>query len=163
MNYDSLGRLSSFKYDFVKHSGDSSLMLFQSKNISISTLADSAMLFMFHQQDTVEVYNYYEKSYKYDAYGLQTITVFSPVIYRGYIDGVYMRERVPIKKSVVNLYSENGELIKSENYIDDKLHSTLEYVYKEYSNNNHSARLLTKTILKRNNGVTETWVDYTFK
>jgi len=162
VNYDSIGRLRSFKYDFRLHTG-SDYTLLQSKSIKISAKVDSSKLFIFKLKDTLEVYNFYEKSYFYDLNGIQKILMFNPVYYRGFTDGVFVKETLPVKECKINLFNSNNELIKTENYINDKLISTLEYLYQEYSNNNYKARLLFKTIYTRNSHITETHLEYTFK
>ena len=162
INYDSVGRVSSFKYNFKKHNGDSVFTILRSPEIEISTKIDSSRLLRFNMTDEVVTYNFYEKVYRYDRNGLLAINIRNPIYYRGYIDGVFMPV-THLKETRTETKNKNGETIKVEHHIDDRLTTTEEYYYQEFTYNNYKTRLLTKVISTSENRVVERHLKYTFR
>ncbi len=161
VKYDSIGKITNFKYDFEINTGNK-FNIFQSQDITIKSHLDSSKIFLLRVNDSLFAYNYYEKLYTYNNNSLQSISIFNPSIYRGFIDGVYIKERNNENTCTVKTINESGELIKVEHYLNDKLFSTQEYYYTEFSQNDYTSNLLTKVILKWGEKITETNIRYLF-
>jgi hypothetical protein len=157
LNYDTLGRISTFKYDFQEKL-DLKTILLETKDITISI--DTSNLYRFTKNDTFQLYDYYEKLYSYKNRELKSIIILPPI--RFIFDGVYIKEWNFENECIINKINEFDKIIIKETYHNDILYSTLEYEYSEFKNQSYTTNLLTKTTLTSGNSITETIIEYSF-
>jgi len=161
LDYDSLYRVSSFKYDFEKNERRD--LVGSNNQISIYTKIDSTRLFKFTYEGIEYTYNYFENKFIYGFGGLVQIEIFNPNIYRGVIDGVYVQERTFSNQRIVNTTDSEGKLIRTELYYDETLLFTKTFEYRTISNGRFSYSLLSKITKSYGASLFETYIDYQFQ
>lgn len=141
VTFDSLQRVSSFKYDFQQEYGGS-LMTGPNGPITIYAHNDSSRLKkLIYDSDTV-FFNYYENVFSYNDFGeVEQIRVIRP--FRSIIDGVFLAE-FPKSKEHTDEFFEDGVLILRKFYRDGELIQTEKFEYKTFKEGDHTIKLLHK-------------------
>lgn len=141
VEFDSLQRISSFKYDF-KPEFHGPIMSGPEGSITVYIHNDSSRLERtIYASDTV-FYNYYENIFIYNELNqLESVKVVRP--YRSIIDGVYLAA-FPKTKEETDEFFEDGLLTLRKFYRDGELITTERFEYKSYQEGDLTVNLLHK-------------------
>jgi hypothetical protein len=144
VEYDSAGRISSFKYDFQKEYGRT-VMSSPEGQVTMYGYNDTSRLEVLIRNADTTYFNYYENQFRYNPFNeLENIQIVRP--YRGgIIDGVFIKEPEHDKIVVEKMYEAN-ELSRITVFIDGVIQYSETYHYSTLSKNNTQLRVLTKII-----------------
>lgn len=108
VEYDTVGRILSFKYDFQKEYGRT-IMSSPEGQVAIYGFNDTSSLEVLIRNGDTTYYNYYENHFNYNQFNeLENIKITRP--YRGgVIDGVFIRE------------PEQDKIVVEKDYVDNEL------------------------------------------
>lgn len=128
IEYDSLGRITKFKYDF-REEGES--IISPGEQITIIFFRnDSSYLERLITNNDTTFFNYYENSFVYEdneSADLKYMEVKRP--YRSVIDGVVLNKGTVETVSYKRKYNDNNLLVKETVYFNDKLFLEEAYDY----------------------------------
>lgn len=131
VDFDSLGRVRSFKYDFHREIGRT---LFSGSNSGVEIMAynDSSRLEEIHFFGVPMMCNYVENVFSYDEFNqLKKVDVIQP--YRGgIIDGVYLKDRAHQQKTIDEEYL-FGQLTCRTTYLDGELYLVERFEYEYFT------------------------------
>lgn len=139
VEYDSLGRITSYKYDFELEYGGS-LISDPEGSITVYFHNDSSRLERIIGSEDTIYYNYYENVFLYNGFNqIESIKVIRP--YRSIIDGVYLVEHPKEAMRIEELYSDNL-LIKRTKYANNVLVLTETFEYEAFKIGENPVHLL---------------------
>ncbi|NOQ72552.1 MAG: hypothetical protein GQ574_11150 [Crocinitomix sp.] len=156
ISYDSLQRVTSFKYDFEKHSVYSKHFGDSTKLDSLKRIAIKTNMPIYFTKLNLEwvALNYWEVIFTNNVYGINRMEVLNPHVRlnKGHvIDGLYLKEKIYYNVRTEYKLNEFDELIQVNVYKDDSLVRQKLYEYETFNRHGNEARLLT---LASMNGVT---------
>ena len=157
INYDSLNRLSSIKYNFQRHVAP--VLLTDNKTLSITANTDSIFLHTYRDEKDSIVFNSWISEYTYENNQLKNIEIKRPL--RNMEDGLFMMEIID-QSTRIETNVENNFLKQKRIFIDEKLVATINYEYTIIEAHHERHQLLTKiiTTIESNQAVTEQIIKY---
>lgn len=157
VEYDSLRRVSSFKYDFEKEYGGS-VMSSPNGPITIFAYNDSSRMQRVIGPTDTTYYNYYENVFHYGIFNqLEDIEVIRPI--RTIIDGVYIKEHPREHVRIEEDYMEDL-LIKRTYFADDVLVYTQNFEYQTFEYGEKPIHLLHMVTSSYGTQITVHFINY---
>jgi len=166
IDYDSLGRVFSMKYDFQLHLSKMKFVngRLQIDSIELVTKQDSTHLLLFTIDSITRIYNYYENNLKYGSNELLQVEIVSPLRFgfRGVLDGVYVANKDPQEICTTFVRNTSEALIRTEIFKDGILDASTDYYYDSFEINGSTLTLLIKVVDTISSVVKEHLIIYEF-